>query len=459
MKHLRYALAIMLLLTLLSSVGFGYTLSGTISGGEWFGGITYVYAVSTGTGTPSFYIGLAPLGNGTYLILNVPEGSYILVAYQDRDGNLTPSIDDYMGFYGGAIPEVVEVAGNVSGLNIELQELPMTLIAGQVSCPEGYFGPTFLLAATDPLFEDVTNFGVLFDLTGNAEYSLFVDPGQYYVMAFLDLDFNFVPSPQDPQVFWGAPNPPLLVDVTGGSAQNINLPLIPPPDLSLTLIPAGAPVVIPPTGGSFNYEVAVANNGAETASVKVWMDVTLPSGSSYGPVLSPLQLTLPAGYSGSRVRTQFVPGAAPAGNYSYNAYLGIYPAIRWNQASFPFSKSGVDDCATGSWSNIGDSFEDPPGQLLQASHPAKKNLSVQAHPNPFNPSTVITFTLPRAARVSLEVFDPAGRRVKSLQDAGTTLSAGTHSLLFDGGDLPSGMYFYRLRAGEFTAGGKLMLTK
>ena len=217
--------------------------------------------------------------------------------------------------------------------------------------------------------------------------------------------------------------------------------------------------MIPPTGGSFQYEVAVANNGAETVSVKIWMDVSLPTGGSYGPVLGPLPLSLPAGFSGSRVRTQFVPGAAPAGNYDYNAYLGFYPAIRWNQASFPFAKSGEDGSAAGSWTNIGDACEDAPIQAPKTAPSAQDLLTVQAHPNPFNPSTVITFTLPEAAAVSLEVFDPAGRRVRTLREAESTLCAGTHSIPFDGRDLPSGMYFYRLRTAEYAADGKLLLAK
>ena len=62
MKFSRVFLSLLLIL-MLSAAGNAYTLSGDISGAEWFGGITYVYALSLDVLNPSFYIGLALLGN------------------------------------------------------------------------------------------------------------------------------------------------------------------------------------------------------------------------------------------------------------------------------------------------------------------------------------------------------------------------------------------------------------
>ena len=78
-------------------------------------------------------------------------------------------------------------------------------------------------------------------------------------------------------------------------------------------------------------------------------------------------------------------------------------------------------------------------------------------PNPFNPATVIRFSLPRAAQTTLTVFDVAGRRVATLTDG--LLPAGNHAVHFNGGALPSGLYFCSLRSGPFSATQKLCLVK
>ncbi|MGE5313727.1 MAG: glycoside hydrolase family 9 protein [Acidobacteriota bacterium] len=69
----------------------------------------------------------------------------------------------------------------------------------------------------------------------------------------------------------------------------------------------------------------------------------------------------------------------------------------------------------------------------------------QNHPNPFNPSTEISFHLPSRSVVRLDVFDTVGRCVASLID-GVTLEAGRHRAAFDGASHPSGVYLYRLTA-------------
>lgn len=81
----------------------------------------------------------------------------------------------------------------------------------------------------------------------------------------------------------------------------------------------------------------------------------------------------------------------------------------------------------------------------------------QNFPNPFNPSTVIRYAIPRGATVRLEVFNTAGQRVAVLVDSDQ--SAGVHEVRFDAGNLASGAYFYTIRAGDFTATKKLLLVR
>jgi hypothetical protein len=84
------------------------------------------------------------------------------------------------------------------------------------------------------------------------------------------------------------------------------------------------------------------------------------------------------------------------------------------------------------------------------------------HPNPFNPSTTIDFSIPGTARVQLDIYDIASRRVRTLLDH--TLAPGAHSALWDGCDdrgrpVSSGTYFARLRAGQQEVSWKMLLIK
>ncbi|MBT8460939.1 MAG: T9SS type A sorting domain-containing protein, partial [Gemmatimonadetes bacterium] len=82
----------------------------------------------------------------------------------------------------------------------------------------------------------------------------------------------------------------------------------------------------------------------------------------------------------------------------------------------------------------------------------------QNYPNPFNPQTQIQFGLPEASSVTLTVYDVAGRRVAMLLKE-DPMEAGWHTMLFDGQNLASGVYFYRLEAGSFRKVQKMILLK
>jgi hypothetical protein len=81
----------------------------------------------------------------------------------------------------------------------------------------------------------------------------------------------------------------------------------------------------------------------------------------------------------------------------------------------------------------------------------------QNYPNPFNPTTNIKFGLPKAGDVSLVVYDILGRKVAELVHG--NLTAGYHIVNFNATNLASGVYFYRIKAGDFVSVKKLMLLK
>jgi hypothetical protein len=81
----------------------------------------------------------------------------------------------------------------------------------------------------------------------------------------------------------------------------------------------------------------------------------------------------------------------------------------------------------------------------------------QNYPNPFNPSTTITYQISSSFFVTLKVFDVLGREVETLVNE--QQSIGVHSVQFNGTYLPGGVYFYKLQAGDYSAGKKFMLVK
>ncbi len=238
-------------------------------------------------------------------------------------------------------------------------------------------------------------------------------------------------------------------------------------DITITMTPINPPIVIPAGGGSFDFNVTVTNTGTSPTTFQGWILVKLPDGSYYGPVMNtPVTLTLPAGGSLSRVRTQVVPGSAPPGLYDYIGYVGTYPSAIADSSSFPFSKSGAGSrgMGFGEWTNTGESFDlaDVGAQHAAPCSGSEATPTIAISPNPFNPTTTLTFTLPEASVVRLEVFDVSGREVGAVGFGESDLRwypAGSHEITFDGLGLPSGVYYYRLAAGANVASGKMVLMK
>jgi alpha-tubulin suppressor-like RCC1 family protein len=81
----------------------------------------------------------------------------------------------------------------------------------------------------------------------------------------------------------------------------------------------------------------------------------------------------------------------------------------------------------------------------------------QNYPNPFNPTTTIAFQIPERGFVNLKVFDIAGNEVVTLVDR--ELEIGRHEVKFNAGKLSSGVYVYRIEAGNYTSSKKLVLMK
>ena len=83
--------------------------------------------------------------------------------------------------------------------------------------------------------------------------------------------------------------------------------------------------------------------------------------------------------------------------------------------------------------------------------------SLSNYPNPFNPTTTINYSIKEAGLVTIKVFDLIGQEVAEL--ANEEKEAGIYAIKFDASELPSGIYIYKINAGNFTQSRKMLLMK
>ena len=88
--------------------------------------------------------------------------------------------------------------------------------------------------------------------------------------------------------------------------------------------------------------------------------------------------------------------------------------------------------------------------------PNKFHVS-QNYPNPFNPSTIIKYDVAKQGYVKILVYDILGREVKTLVNE--LLKPGRYEALFDGSNLTTGVYYYRMNAGDYSETKKMLLIK
>ncbi len=231
--------------------------------------------------------------------------------------------------------------------------------------------------------------------------------------------------------------------------------------INLTLTPYGDPIVLPASGGSFDFNVLAENTTPAAQVGDCWCYIELPGPGMVGPVFLVEDIAVPGNSSLSRDRTQVIPNMAPAGIYTYYGCIGDYPWVIWSEDSFTFEKQGAQG-DNGAWSLsdwlcYGESFDSRLTISADPSVPA--STTITAVPNPFNPATTFRFELPEAGLVRVEVFDVNGRGVWAHSRAPLQMEAGTHEITFDGSALPSGIYFVRLLTGDSQTVQKMVLLK
>jgi ligand-binding sensor domain-containing protein len=157
-----------------------------------------------------------------------------------------------------------------------------------------------------------------------------------------------------------------------------------------------------------------------------------------------------------------------AGTYGNGVFLSTNNGISWTPVNtglpFPYIDNlAVDDANLYCGSNGMGVWFRPLSEMVTTSVsepscdlPTMFGLQ-QNYPNPFNAGTTIRFDLPHASKVSLKVYSVLGQEVTTLVEE--EKSAGTYNVQFSAASLSSGMYVYRLQAGEYVAEKKLVLLK
>ena len=229
------------------------------------------------------------------------------------------------------------------------------------------------------------------------------------------------------------------------------------PEVRVTITPTEFPVMVP-AGGYFTYQGNLWNTTDVVQVVDVWTMVDVPDNGLFGPLFRVNNVHIqPNDFLSAYDVVQDIPEYAPMGNYDYIAYCGDYPDGIVDEFSFPFSVVADSKRVrnNGSWAVTEWSFA-PKGSDI-ASTPQNVSLSLNNYPNPFNAYTDITFQIPSAGEIDLSVFDISGRRVATLSRG--YFGAGYHTMVFDGSDLPSGVYFCKLTCDGYTKTSRMTLLK
>ncbi len=209
-----------LLICCVLSFGFAgpahaFNVTGHITGGE--GGFSLYGVIAVSTTLDTFYIGIGEPIFDTYIVANMQAGSYILFAYQDLSGNLTPDLDEPRGFYGGWPPVPLVLSSDSEDVDIELVPPSSGGFSGTITYNGSETGTTFVYAFHTPTFADtIRGVGILLTNNGNGDYTAFVDSfGTYYAYAFMDLNVNFVHDEGEPYGAYGGATPdPIDVEET-----------------------------------------------------------------------------------------------------------------------------------------------------------------------------------------------------------------------------------------------------
>jgi hypothetical protein len=435
------------------------TRLGTVAGDTTFAPLSL-----DGNNDVDFYKFAVPAGQGFSLFLN-PDGS------QYREG---PQVDGECG--------EDAMINSLDDLNLNLQlynASGSTLLAESAARPAGEAEQIYHYMVPPPgdsFMVKITGSGINEVQLYTLQFSLFYLDDPYLTVC--PLDFDTVASGTQVAQTTRIINP---------AAVSLNLFSI-SLDGPFTVEP-GAPQTIAPhdslmltvhysadTMGYFSGTLSISHSGpggqlaceVSATSVSSWLQFVLSRNVDFGDV--PLGITdsarVPIRAQGNQPLTIQSMAAAPPFSVDLTLPLTLQPmqALVFSPRFTPVALGLAEGTLLIYHSGVGSpdtmflrgtcvpgSADDRPDML-----PAAFRVN-QNYPNPFNATTRISFDLPRATRVSVQVYDVQGRLVREL--AAEELAAGRHSLVFDASGLSSGLYLYRVVSPEWSGTGKMMLLK
>lgn len=145
-------------------------------------------------------------------------------------------------------------------------------------------------------------------------------------------------------------------------------------------------------------------------------------------------------------------------NYITSAWCEVWDINQWENGDGDIIFKNPDGMTTGFYTNELDAYySDITNTGSTPFSLSTEYLLYQNYPNPFNPTTQINYSIPKAELVTLKVYDILGNEAAVLVNEEKT--AGKYSINFNAGNLSSGVYFYRLKAGNYSSTKKLILMK
>jgi hypothetical protein len=197
------------------------------------------------------------------------------------------------------------------------------------------------------------------------------------------------------------------------------------------------------SGDTLNYTLSYSNYGSDTARNVV---ITFPTTPYFRPIGASSWTIASVGVND----TIHVPISLVflGRQQSTDQQTHYSPSITWTSGGTPYLRHH----------NVLVDFQNTVTSVPQAAGIPPVTFAVyQNYPNPFNPSTTIRYDVPRESKVKLIVYDILGREVATLVDE--VKKAGRYQSIWNANRFASGVYFYRLQAGENSAVKKLLLLK
>jgi hypothetical protein len=177
-----------------------------------------------------------------------------------------------------------------------------------------------------------------------------------------------------------------------------------------------------------------------SSTLNSWMVIPLANPVNFNVAQALVLDIWQCGHSGTGMYVK--QGSGPTGTRNYGT-----------PAACPQNYAGQD----GQIINFGVSMIFPVGNNNNNNNVPSSFKLEQNYPNPFNPVTNISYSIPKSSLVKLVVYDMLGREVAVLEN--TQKQAGSYTINFDASNLSSGVYLYKIEAGDFTSSKKMTLVK